>query len=344
MSGTGRETALGVVGVGSHGFHHARILRELPDVRMAGIHDIRPERAREVSEELSVPAHATLEGLLDEVDALVVAVPTAYHEEVAAQAIARGIHVFIEKPIAPDLDTADRIVDTARRHGVLLQVGHVERFNGAIRQAEPYLDRPLFIECHRLAPFTPRGIDVAVVLDLMIHDVDLIRSLVGRPVEDIAATGVPVLTPTVDIANARLTFEDGAVANLTASRVSAERMRKLRIFQRSGYLSLDLARGEGQFLRLKGDLPGFQSLVEGGEGGAPPPAGPDIGGLQDIVEKIEIRSDGAEPLRRELESFRDSVARGEPPLVSGEDARAALGVALDIEERINRHVAHTRPA
>ena len=311
---------------------------------MAGIHDIRLERAREVSGELDVPAHEALEGLLDEVDALVVAVPTAQHEEVAGRAIRRGIHVFIEKPIAPDLVTADRIVELAHREGVTLQVGHVERFNGAVRQAEPYLDRPLFVECHRLAPFTPRGIDVAVVLDLMIHDVDLIRSLVGRPVEEIAATGVPVLTPTVDIANARLTFADGAVANLTASRVSAERMRKLRIFQRSGYLSLDLARGEGQFLRLKGGLPGFQTLMEGASALASEDGGGTFAGLEDIVERIDLRGDGAEPLRRELESFRDSVTRETPPLVSGEDARAALGVALDIEERINRHVAHTRPA
>ena len=344
MSEAGQGLAMGVVGVGSHGFHHARILREIPGVEMVGVHDVRPERAREVAEELSVPRHETLTGLLDAVEALVVAVPTAQHEEVAQEAMARGVHVFIEKPIAPDLATADRIVEAANRHGVTLQVGHVERFNAAVREAEPYLDRPLFIECHRLAPFTPRGIDVAVVLDLMIHDVDLIRSLVGRPVENMDATGVPVLTPTVDIANARLTFADGAVANLTASRVSAEKMRKLRIFQRSGYLSLDLAKGEGQYLRLKGELPGFQNAGAGGNGEATLVEQMAKGGLADIVERIPIRGDGAEPLRRELESFRESVTGGTAPLVSGDDARAALGVALEIEERINRHVAHTRPS
>jgi predicted dehydrogenase len=334
--GAGGELRLGVVGVGALGFHHARILRDLPGVVMAGVHDIRPERAREVEEALGVRVHGTLEALLDEVDALVVAVPTTAHEAVAVAALERGVHCLIEKPMAPSLEAADRILAAARRSGALVQIGHVERFNAAIRAAEPYLDRPLFVESHRMAPFSPRSTDVAVVLDLMIHDVDLVRSLVGTNVTEIAASGVPVLTPNVDIASARLTFEGGAVANLTASRVSMERMRKLRIFQPSGYLSLNLADGGGEFLRLKRGLPALEA--SGASGAAPSWSG----GLEGLVERIPLRGDGEEPLRKQLESFRAALEGKAPPAVSGEDGRDALALTLSIEARIASHVAHSR--
>jgi predicted dehydrogenase len=299
---------------------------------MAGVYDVRPERAAQVAAELGLPALSSLEELLDRVEALVVAVPTTAHEEVALAALARGIHVLVEKPIAPDLLAADRILAEARANGALVQIGHVERFNPAIRAAEAFLDGPLFVESHRMAPFSPRSTDVAVVLDLMIHDVDLVGSVVGTPVVEIAAAGVAVLTSTVDIANARLTFAGGAVANLTASRISLERMRKLRIFQPSGYLSLNLAEGTGEFLRLRRPLPAL-------EGGEPPP-----GGLADIVERVPIRGDDAEPLRSELENFVAAVAGTARPAVTGDEGRAALAVALSIEERIRSHVAHSRPA
>ena len=324
-----RPLRVGVVGVGSLGFHHARILSGLPGLAMAGIHDERPERAAEVAAQLKVPLHATLDALLDACDAVVVAVPTTAHERVAIAALERGVGVLVEKPIAPTLEAADRILAAARRSGAVVQIGHVERFNSAVLAAEPYLDAPLFVEVHRLAPFSPRSTDVAVVLDLMIHDVDLVQSLVGTPVREIAAVGVPVLTPTADIANARLVFESGAVANLTASRISLEKMRKIRIFQRSGYLSLNLADGTGEFLRLRGELP-----MHGGEG----PAGWFKGALDlaKIVERIPIKGDGTEPLRRELESFRDAALGEALPAVSGEDGRAALAVILEIQARIQR--------
>jgi hypothetical protein len=204
----------------------------------------------------------------------------------------------------------------------------VERFNAALVAAAPYIDSPLFIESHRLAPFTERGTDVAVVLDLMIHDVDLVASLVGRPIADIQATGIPVLTPSIDIANARIAFQGGAVANLTASRVSTERMRKLRIFQRSGYLSLNLASGTGEFLRLKGDLPTLAGVGKGTPVGGIPE------GIWSIVERIPLTSDGGEPLRRELESFLGAILAGTPPPVSGRDGRNALATALAIQDRI----------
>lgn len=331
----GAPLSVGVIGVGSLGYHHARILRDLEGVSSAGFFDVDPARSAQVAAELEIEAHDELGALLDAADAVVVAVPTTAHEDVAISALERGIHVLIEKPLAPSLDAADRILAVARDSGAVVQVGHVERFNQAVLAAEPFLDAPLFVECHRMAPFVSRGTDVAVVLDLMIHDVDLVSSLVGTPIREIAASGVPVLTPSVDIANARLTFEGGAVANLTASRISLERMRKFRIWQRSGYLSLDLARGVGSFLRLKGELP-----VLSGENGPPP----NLASLMDIVERVSIQGDGVEPLRRELESFRDAATGLRAPAVSGEAGREALRVSLSIEERIERHVVDTSPA
>ena len=236
-----------------------------------------------------------------------------------------------------DLEAADRILRAAEASGATVQIGHVERFNPAILAAEPYLERPLFIESHRIAPFVPRSTDVAVVLDLMIHDVDLVQSLVGDTIADIAAAGLPVLTPNVDIANARLTFRGGAVANLTASRVSVERMRKLRIFQPSGYLSLNLADGTGEFLQLKKEVRGLAGVGEG------LPSIPE-GGLADLVDRVPLRGEKVEPLRSELENFRDACLGQSAPAVTGREGREALAVTLSIEERIRSHVAHSRTA
>ena len=337
---------VGVAGVGSLGFHHARILRDLPEVRMAGFFDVDARRAALVSRELGLEPAGSLRELLSDVDALVVAVPTSSHEGVALAAAERGVHVLIEKPIAPSLDAADRILAAAGKAGIVVQTGHVERFNGALRAAAPYIDAPLFIESQRLAPFRPRGTDVAVVLDLMIHDVDLVRMLVKAPLAEIAAAGVPVLTPSVDIANARLTFRNGAVANLTASRVSSRGRRMLRVFQRSGYLRVDLARGRGEFLRLRRELPALlegvgEARLEEGKGGPDPGPPP---GLEDIVERIPFEGLPGEPLRVELEGFRDAVLGRSGPVVSGDEGRAALEITLSIEKRILDHVAHSRSA
>lgn len=330
-----RHPRIGVAGVGALGWHHARILAGLDGVSLSGIHDVRPGRAHEVAGQLGATAMGSLEALLDASDALVVAVPTHAHEEVAVAALLRGMPVLVEKPLASTLSAADRILSAAGAGGAFVQTGHVERFNPAVLAALPFLDRPLFIESHRMAPFTPRSTDVAVVLDLMIHDVDLVMSLVGMPLVELAASGLPVLSSSVDIANARLTFAGGAVANLTASRVSLERMRKLRIFQPSGYLSLNLADGTGEFLRLREDLSEFRARAA---------AGPAAADLSEIVERVTLEVDGAEPLRRELENFRDAVRGNAAPAVTGNDGRAALAVALAIQERIADHVADTRPA
>jgi predicted dehydrogenase len=337
MQKAGSSLRVGVAGTGSLGFHHTRILRDLPGVRMQGFFELRPDRAREVAGELAVEARESLDDLLDTVDALVVAVPTSSHEAVAVAAVERGIHVLVEKPMAPDLAAADRILGAAEASGALVQIGHVERFNPAILAAESYLEGPLFIESHRIAPFVPRSTDVAVVLDLMIHDVDLVLSLVRDSIQDIAAVGIPVLTHNLDIANARLTFRGGAVANLTASRVSMERMRKLRIFQRSGYLSLNLADGTGEFLRLKHELP---ALSGDGDPHAPLPRD----GLAALVDRIPLAGAREEPLRLELQNFRDACLGRGKPAVSGTEGREALAVTLSIEERIRSHVAHSYPS
>lgn len=344
MAGHTGTVRFGVVGAGSLGFHHVRIVRDLASSYLVGFYDLDPNRAREVSEQLAVPAIGSLDALLEQVDAVVVATPTTTHCEIAETALERGIHVLIEKPIAATLQEADRILTAASRSEAKVQIGHVERFNTALVGARPYVDEPLFIESHRLAPFTERGTDVAVVLDLMIHDVDLVASLVGSPIEDIQATGIPVLTPSVDIANARIRFQGGAVANLTASRVSTDRMRKLRIFQRSGYLSLNLADGTGEFLRLKQDLPGFggagfgPELLTGSNGGAK------AADLATLVDRITLSAEPAEPLQRELESFRDAIVAGTTPMVTAQEGRDALATALEIEDRIMTYVTHSSPS
>ncbi len=326
---TAADLPIGVIGVGSLGFHHARILREVAGARLMGVYDTDRERLTAVAEQLGVRAFGSLDDLLVNVEAAVVAVPTTVHAQVALEALDRGVHLLIEKPLASTLEEADRIVERAEAAGVLIATGHVERFNAALVAGERYLNEPRFIESHRLSPFGPRGTDVAVVLDLMIHDIDLVLSLVERQVSSVAAVGVSVLTPNIDIANARLTFESGAVANITASRVSRERMRKIRFFQRSGYISLDLASGTGEFLRLRDG-------VRIGE--------VEVGtvGIEQIVERVELQGDGKEPLRRELEAFVGAV-RGENSLVvSGREGRQALAVALEIVQRIEHHVADPR--
>jgi predicted dehydrogenase len=314
---------MGVVGAGSLGFHHVRILRDLEDVTFLGFVEGRPERAAQVETELGVRTYPDLAALLDDVDAVTIAVPTPAHFDVAKQALDRGRHVFIEKPITATLDEADELLSIARNTGAIIQTGHVERFNRAVRAALPYVSGPRFIESERLAPFNPRGSDVAVVLDLMIHDIDLILTLVGDTTDSITAVGVPVLTPMLDIANARVTFTSGAVANITSSRISRERVRKIRIFQHSGYISLDLAAGTGEFFRLRRRMDTNN-----------PPSGPvDI---TDFVDRIPLVAPEGEPLRLEFESFVAAIRGEGPVIVTGEEGRRALAVALRIVAEIER--------
>lgn len=307
-----------MVGVGRLGAEHARILSSLSGSRLTGVHDIREDRGREVAERLGTRHYRTLSSLLDEIDAAVVAVPTASHHGVGRRCLQAGCHTLMEKPLTPTLEEADDLLELARRQGLFLGAGHVERFNGAVRAGRRHLDRPRFLESTRLAPFQRRGTDVTVILDLMIHDIDLVLGLVDSRVEQLHAVGVPVLTDSVDIANARLVFADGSVADITASRVSMDRTRELRIFQDSGYLSLDLASERGEFLRRRdgGRMPGSPAS------------------LSDVVDRIPLEGDGQEPLRLELEAFLEAVRGGPSRLVSGAEARDALDVALRITQEI----------
>ena len=284
-----------------------------------------------MSKELSITAHPSLDALLQNVDALSIVTPTKFHHVVAKAALEAGKHLLIEKPITATIEEADELIAIAKQKGVMVQIGHIERFNRAIRAALPYVDHPLFIDSDRLAPFNPRGSDVAVVLDLMIHDIDLLLTLTGSKVSAISAAGIPVLTPSIDIANARITFESGAVATITASRVSKDRMRKLRIFQRNGYLSLDLAAGTGEMYRLKKDMD-LAALAKSAQS------------IEAFVEKVPIDAPEGEPLKLELESFV-SALRGESPIaVSAEDGRDALSVALRIVHDIERSIPALRVA
>jgi predicted dehydrogenase len=314
---TGRPVRVGVIGTGALGYHHARLYRTLPGAELVGIFDTNPDRAAQVSRELGTTALPSLEALLERIEAASVVVPTSVHTEVGLAVLERGVHALIEKPLADTVAGAEQLVAAGERAGVRLQVGHVERFNRAVRAAQPYLESPRFLQSERLAPFSVRGTDVAVILDLMIHDLDLVLELVRSPVTEVRATGVAILTPHVDIANARVEFANGAVALITASRVSRERTRKLRIFQPTGYFSLDLAAGGGHFYRLK---PEWQALK--------------AQKIEDVVEHLRLEAPEAEPLRLELQSFLAAVRGESDVVVSGAAGAQALALALRVAEAV----------
>lgn len=318
-----------MAGAGGLGFHHVRILRDLPGIAFAGFFDANPERAATVAAELGVPSHPTLEALIAASDAVSCVVPTTAHHAVGMSILVAGKHLFVEKPIAVTLEEADDLVHTAEQAGVVLQVGHVERFNRAVRAAWPHLADPLFVQSDRLAPYTPRGADVAVVLDLMIHDIDLVATIVGSPVVEVSAVGVPVLTDTLDIANARLEFASGAVATITASRVSRDKTRKLRIFQRSGYVSLDLGTGAGMFFRMRADVDPRDLAAQATS-------------LEQFVEPVPLFAPEGEPLRLELDSFVAAIKGEQPVVVTGAAGREALSTALRIVTDIDRHSTRLR--
>jgi len=315
---------VGVIGTGALGYHHLRHLRALDGVAVPGFFESNPSRAATVAQELGVAPAATLDALLDAVDAVSIAVPTPAHCTVAKAALTRGKHVLIEKPITTTLAEADELLALAAANGALVQIGHIERFNRAIRAAWPYVENPLFIESERLAPFNPRGSDVAVVLDLMIHDIDLVLTLTQAKVAEVRAAGVGILTPSVDIADARIAFANGAIANISSSRISRDRTRKLRLFQRNGYMTLDLAAGNGELYRLRSDVNLSALALQ---------AQPDV---STFVERIALEAPEGDALRLELESFVAAVRGAAPVLVTGEDGRDALAVALQIVADIER--------
>ena len=309
---TGREKIpVGVVGVGYAGRFHAEKYAASKKAELVGVADINQERALQVGQKLGVLSHTDYRELFGRVRCVSIAVPTRLHYAVSRDFLAAGIDVLVEKPITASLEEGSELVTLAREKALVLQVGHLERFNPAIRRLEGVIQEPRFVECHRLAPFVERGTDVDVVLDLMIHDIDVIASLVRSPVERVEAVGVPVLTDKPDIANARITFANGCIANVTASRVSMKRERKIRFFQPDAYISIDYDQKRAQIYRKPGKGAGWQDIR---------------------AESIEI-SDG-DALADEIDSFLDSVRSRGTPLVSGEEGLRALEIATMISERL----------
>jgi len=309
---------MGVIGVGALGRHHARHLARLGEVRLVGVCDIDAARAADIAAELGTTAFVDMDQLLARVEAVTVAVPTPAHAEVGLRALELGVPVLMEKPLAGTLREADQLIAAADHHQLQLQVGHIERYNRALRAAEPYLDGPRYLESQRLAPFQPRGTDVAVVLDLMIHDLDLVLHLTGGSrATEVRASGISVLSPHLDLANARVEFANGAVAQATASRVARDRIRRLRLFQPNGYFSLDLASGDGEFMRVRS---GWQ-----------PGTGRE---LADVVERIVLEAPEADALALELQSFVHAVRGEREVVVRGEEGRAALALALRVADAV----------
>ena len=301
------KTRVGIVGVGHLGSIHAKVYSKLSNVKLVGVCDCNLQRAVEIGERFDVPSYADYEELVGKVDAVSIVVPTSLHYNVAKDFLKNNIHTLIEKPVTKTLSEADELIDIAKENKLILQVGHIERFNSAVLAIESYLEKPKFIECQRLGPFHKRVEDVGVVLDLMIHDIDIVLGLIKKDVVNIEAVGLSSVSDHEDVANVRLTFENGTIADITASRVTKDAVRKMRIFQEESYISLDYMTQEAATFKKTKD------------------------GL--VKEKIKIQKE--EPLKKELESFVECVRTGKRPVVSGVEGRRALQVALEIIKKIN---------
>lgn len=306
------KVRVAVVGAGAFGKNHLRVLHESPDAELAAVVDIDAERAHAAASQHQCKAMSDVAQLSGNVDAAILAVPTTIHAELGCRLLDAGIDVLVEKPIAPDVESAQRLVEAARNNGRVLQTGHLERFNPAVQAVQKKTTLPLFFEIHRMSMFSRRSLDVDVVLDLMIHDIDVVLALTGLEPEEVRAAGIRILSEKVDIANVRLAFPGGCVANLTASRVSTEKIRKIRLFQPNQYISLDYQRQTATAFTVSPDKQiGFESF--------------------DVVK--------GEPLQLEIASFLDCVRTRSQPLVTGEDAIRALRVALSIVAKIEEHGA-----
>ncbi len=326
-----------MIGVGAFGRNHARVYHELSkqdeSVRLVGVADPDISRADAVARDFGCRGFGSLDQLISthsEVQAASVAVPTTQHREVAGALMEAGIDVLIEKPVAASVAEANELIEISQKSGRVAQVGHLERFNPAVRATLPLVTKPMFFEVHRLSVFTSRSLDVDVVLDLMIHDLDVVLSLVNSPVREIRAVGLPILSGKVDIANVRIEFESGCVANFTASRVSTERVRKLRFFQPQQYVSVDYARQDVMVFSLAGEGPDFGDLSSGEPSFGNPSVNPKI----NVVKPAVVAE---EPLHAELRSFLECVRERSKPIVSLEAGRAALSLALDIVAAMSVH-------
>jgi predicted dehydrogenase len=306
---------IAVVGVGYLGRHHARILGAMPGVELVAVVDVNQPRAREIAAANGSRPLFDYRDVLGSVDAVTIAVPTAQHADIGCAFLGAGVPVLVEKPMARSLEEADRLLAAAAATGATLAVGHTERFNPAVVAARPLLTDPRFVEVHRLGTFPERSLDIDVVFDLMIHDLDVVLSIVGADVESVEAVGVPVLTPRVDIANARIRFANGCIANVTASRISRDRVRKIRFFQPAAYLSIDYAAQKIELWRLDKSA-GPMPSIHGGE--------------------VPVANE--EPLKRELADFVDAVRRKRAPHVPGGEGRRALALAQQIVDTMTEAV------
>lgn len=313
------SVCIGVIGVGVHGLHHVRLLSSMGNVDFSGIYDIDKDVCTKAASEFETRGFDSLESILENVDCVSVAVPTSVHHEVVMKCLSRDKSVLVEKPIASSVEESNNMIAEAEKRGLVFSVGHIERFNSAYRSVMTSEMSPVFIESHRLAVFNPRGTDVAVVLDLMIHDIDIVLDMVKRPVASVNATGVHVVSDEIDIANARIEFENGCVANLTASRISQKKMRKIRVFQKNAYISMDFLNGETEVFKLK------------------PGPGPEAtpGAIPQLMEGISYNkflNDNLNALELELADFINAVKSGSRPRVTAYDGKRALEVATMVME------------
>lgn len=325
---------VGVVGVGHLGQHHLRVYSQVPEAELIGIYDTDLAKAKAKAEEFGTSYFEKLDSLLDKTEAVSLVVPTSFHFPVGKEILKKGVSLLIEKPITETVDQAEKLISLAKENNLTLQVGHIERFNPAFKAIQGMNLDPKFIESHRLAPFVPRGTDVAVILDLMVHDIDLILSLVRDKVKTIDAAGVAVVSESEDIANARITFERGCVANVTASRISARAMRKFRLFQKDTYISMDLLKKEVEiYLLVKSERTkeGERTII----GDIPLDRGKSI-----LYQKPRIKDE--DMLASEIKSFLKAVKGKAKPGVSGEDGKEALRVALEIVRKVKEHTEKIR--
>ncbi|MFA5157295.1 MAG: Gfo/Idh/MocA family oxidoreductase [Candidatus Omnitrophota bacterium] len=297
---------IAVIGIGHLGSIHAKILSGMDNCRLVGVCDVDKARLSEVSKQLGVEGFADYVDLYDKIDAAIIAVPTKLHHKTALGFLEHKINTFVEKPFTSTLEQADSLIRAAEVNKLILQVGHIERFNSAFSATQKLIKEPKFIECHRLSPFPNRSLDVGAVLDIMIHDIDIVLGLVRSKIKKVESVGINVLTPFEDIANTRISFENGCVANLTASRISDETMRKIRIFQENTYISLDYKEARASIYRKNGP----------------------------VITKEDLPIENEQPLQKEIASFIDCVTSRKEPLVSGPVAREALAVALEIQKQI----------
>jgi predicted dehydrogenase len=324
---------VGVIGTGHLGKLHASLYREVEQAEIAGIYDLDREKSRRIGAELNIKSFDSMEELIGAVEAVNIVTPTTTHFELAKKALEANLHVFLEKPITSSEDEASQIIGLAGEKQKILQVGHIERFNPAVLALADVELKPIFIESHRLASFNPRGTDVAVILDLMIHDLDLILSLVKSEAVQIDASGVGVVSPTVDIANARIQFANGCVANVTASRISNKKMRKMRIFQPNAYISLDFVDGFSEifYTTESGKLNFNDGTLAFSLGQI------DAGGIKKEIKYNKLQRTGINPLKQELRAFIESIDAGIQPVVDGKAGLAALRLANKVLQKIEEH-------